>query len=126
MNSSREIFYALTKSSLGISSKIVFNAVAIKIIAVFMGPSGVGLFSQIRQLWQTFITIGSMNSGAAVIQGISSRKKLNKNSFTSAIFWIIFIINTLVSLLIFFFSNEISQYFLKSSAYESILSLIHI
>jgi len=123
MNSSREIFYALTKSSLGISSKIVFNAVAIKIIAVFMGPSGVGLFSQIRQLWQTFITIGSMNSGAAVIQGISSRKKLNKNSFTSAIFWIIFIINTLVSLLIFFFSNEISQYFLKSSAYESIYAI---
>ena len=80
MNSSKEIFYALAKSGFGVLSKIIFNAIALKIIALLMGPSGVGLFSQIRQLWQTFITIGSMNSGAVVIQGISSREKSKKNS----------------------------------------------
>lgn len=123
MNSSKEIFYALTKSSLGVSSKIVFNAVAIKIIAVFMGPSGVGLFSQIRQLWQTFVTIGSINSGAAVIQGVSSRKKIDKNSFTCSIFWAVFVVNSLVSLLIIFYAYEISQYFLKSLGHESIQAI---
>ena len=91
MSFSKEIFIALTKSGFGVSSKIFFNAIAIKFIAVFMGPSGVGLFSQIRQIWQTFITIGSMNSGAAVIQGISSRTQAEKLVFTSSVFWVIFV-----------------------------------
>jgi O-antigen/teichoic acid export membrane protein len=123
MTSSQEIFTALTKSSLGVSSKIFFNAIVIKIIAVFMGPSGVGLFSQIRQIWQTFTTIGSMNSGAAIIQGISSRVESEKRVFTSSTFWIILSLNLLNSSLILIFDNEISYYFLKSTDNESIQAI---
>lgn len=121
MSSSKEIFFALLKSSLGIFSKIVFNAGVIKIIAVIMGPYGLGLFAQIRQIWQTSVIIGSLNSGAAVIQGISSRQGLDKKKYTSVIFWLILIFNIVVSLIVLFFSSEISFYFLKSTEPESIM-----
>jgi PST family polysaccharide transporter len=119
MSFSKEIFSAMFKSGIGAMGKIVFNAVAIKIIAVIMGPYGVGLFAQIRQIWQTTITIGSINSGAAIVQGVSSRKGMEKISYISTAFWIVSATNALISLLVFFYALEISDYFLNSVTNES-------
>jgi PST family polysaccharide transporter len=119
MSFSKEIFSALFKSGMGTIGKIAFNAVAIKIIAVIMGPYGVGLFTQIRQIWQTTVTIGSINSGAAIVQGVSSREGVEKTSYISSIFWIVSAVNVLTSLLVFYYSLEISDYFLNSTTNES-------
>jgi len=119
MSFSKEIFSAMFKSGIGAAGKIVSNAVAVKIIAVIMGPYGVGLFAQIRQIWQTTITIGSINSGTAIVQGVSSRKGIEKISYISTAFWIVSATNAIISFLVFFYAFEISRYFLNSVTNES-------
>jgi O-antigen/teichoic acid export membrane protein len=119
MNFSREIFLALFKSGAGTVGKIAFNAVALKLIALTMGPYGVGLFAQIRQLWQTSVTIGSINSGTAVIQGVSSKSDVEKIAYVNSIFWLVTIVNISVSLLVYYLSGDISKYFLNDNSFNN-------
>tara|TARA_B100000795_G_C22771588_1_gene428118 strand:+ start:158 stop:1612 length:1455 start_codon:yes stop_codon:yes gene_type:complete len=120
LNFSSQIFSAIFKSGLGTIGKVFFNAIAIKIIALLMGPSGVGIFSQLRQLWQTSVTIGSLNSGVAIVQGASSKEDSEKSFFINSIFWTVTLVNSLTSVLLVYYSKEVSVFFLNSSSNESI------
>ena len=48
----KELLKAAAKSSAGTFITLLSSAVAVKIIAVFAGPAGIGLFSLLRQIQQ--------------------------------------------------------------------------
>lgn len=81
---------SIGKSSVGMVANLIFGAVAMKIIAVMLGPSGVGLFSLLRQAQKTATTLVSFGGETALIQGLASRNKKERGlyAFNALIFFI--------------------------------------
>ncbi len=95
---------------------------SIKIIAMMLGPSGVGLFSLIRQALLTFSSFGSAGQ-TAVVQGISSKNGDELKDYINNTFWL-FIGGTFFSVLILaLFSNQIA-YFIFNQSDQIYITLI--
>ena len=94
---------------------LLLNIANIKIVAILLGPSGVGLFSLIRQLVITFSSIG-MGGQTALVQGIVSKSAAKKNRYARTVFWL-FILGTLcIVLLIEIFAPKIATLLFESKA----------
>lgn len=60
---------------------LIIGAVITKVIATTAGPVGIGYFSLIRQLQQTFVSLATFSGDSAIVQGISSRADSRKSSY---------------------------------------------
>jgi O-antigen/teichoic acid export membrane protein len=83
----RELVRAVSKTGTGAGVSLVLNAVAVKVIAVVLGPSGIGLFSLLRQTQQTAVVLGTVNGQTALVQGLASRPGEMRATFFSGAFW---------------------------------------
>lgn len=70
----RELIKATLKTGSATLVSLAFGVITNKILAWFLGPSGLGLFSLIRQTEQTAHMLASFNGGTAIVQGIAARK----------------------------------------------------
>ncbi len=68
-----EILAAILKTGMGSAIGLALAAAAAKIIAVTVGPSGFGLFSLLRQTYQTAVAFATLGGLTATVQGISSQ-----------------------------------------------------
>jgi PST family polysaccharide transporter len=93
---------SFSKTSIGSISSMAFGAVVIKIIAVFSGPQGVGVFSILKDLSQTLVLAFSLSGNTAIVKNLSANDNKNKELFINNIVKII-IINTVFMCLIYFF-----------------------
>ncbi|MDZ4070739.1 MAG: O-antigen translocase [Sediminibacterium sp.] len=111
-------------TSIGYLSSLIIN----KIIAVFIGPSGLALLSQ----FQNFLSISNIISTGGIQQGIvkyvaeykvdlSNRDKIISNSYAITI-----ICSVLSSLLGLLFAGQLSLMLFDSLAYKNIISLLSI
>ena len=96
----KDILNAAAKSSAGTFISLLSSAVAIKIIALFAGPSGVGLFSLLRQTQQTASIVGVMGGQATIVQIFSGKDMHERRVHTVAIFRTILVATALVCLAI--------------------------
>lgn len=92
----REVFKAFFKMGSGTMASLLLGVVAVKIVAVILGPSGIGLYSLLRQISE-FATRGGDAGNTAVVQGLASRKGQVRDDYLITTFWVF----TLGSLLIF-------------------------
>lgn len=69
----REILKAFTKTTSGTIISLVLNTITVKILAVLLGPSGVGLLSLLRQIYTTTLIAATMSGQTALVQGGASR-----------------------------------------------------
>lgn len=69
----KDLLRAAAKSSAGMLVTLLTAAIAVKIIALLTGPSGVGLFSLLRQTQQTASIMGALGGQAPIVQGLSSK-----------------------------------------------------
>lgn len=69
----REILKVFLKSGSGSAANVLLNVAALKILARMLGPSGIGLFSLLRQILQTALTAGTLSGQTALVQGASSQ-----------------------------------------------------
>lgn len=77
----KELIKAAAKSGTGTLITLLSAAVAIKIVAWMSGPSGVGLFSLLRQTQQTASIAGAIGGQTAVVQCLSSKQGGEKNTY---------------------------------------------
>lgn len=88
----RELVHAVFKTGSGSAVTMLLSVVSSKIMAIVLGPFGVGLYSLIQQLIQTVSTAGSVGSGNVVLtQGIASRRGRDREDFIVTAFWILVI-----------------------------------
>jgi PST family polysaccharide transporter len=76
----KKILIAALKSSGGTFINLISSAIAVKIIAVFSGPSGVGLFSLLRQMQQTASTAGAIGGQAVIVQALSGMENAEEQA----------------------------------------------
>lgn len=99
----RKLISAIFKTGLGSGLSIAFGALAVKILALLVGPSGIGLFSLLRQIQQTGSGIASVGGYTALVQGIASRngEQRVRYVFTAAHFFAVGIVVVSTAMLVF-------------------------
>lgn len=99
----RKLISAIFKTGLGSALNIAFGALAVKILALLVGPSGIGLFSLLRQIQQTGSGIASVGGYTALVQGIASRsgEQRVRYVFTAAHFFAVGILLVSIAMAVF-------------------------
>lgn len=84
----REIVVATLKSGTGQVGAVLCAVVSVKVLAVFAGPAGVGLFSLLRQIQQTLCALASLGSQNAVVQVVASRHGSDRDRVAASVLWV--------------------------------------
>lgn len=84
----RELLAAVVKTAGGSMATLLMGMAVVKMLAVFVGPAGVGVFSLLRQTQQTAMVLGLLNGQAALVQGLASREGEARARYVSTVFWI--------------------------------------
>jgi len=105
----REILLAALKTGSGTFFRLLFGIVKIKIVAVFLGPSGIGVYSLLRQTSQTTTTLATLNSSAALVQGLSSKTGEAREGYLLTVARILAISGGVITILLLFFAPSVAQ-----------------
>jgi O-antigen/teichoic acid export membrane protein len=116
----------LTESSKGAKLDVILSAsgvfgsallwlLSFKVIAFWLGPTGVGLYSQLRQIIQAATICGTFGGTNLVVQGLSERSDLNHRlRFRATTSLLISFTGVIVSTLILIFAKELSLFLISS------------
>jgi len=99
----------------GVFGSALLWLLSFKVVAVWLGPTGVGLYSQLRQIIQA-ATIGATFGGPnAVVQGLSEREEEpDRQRFRATASRLIGILCAAVALIILIFAPILTRFFLSS------------
>src|SRR3990167_6254080 len=112
------------KSGFGQLLGLLFGAVSVKLLAVLAGPAGVGLFSVLRHLQQTFSSIASIGGQNAVVQGLSSHSGVTRQHFILSSFYVFVFGSLLISVGILFFADFIAAWIFAGEHVSAIRWLV--
>ena len=88
-----------------------------KIIALWLGPSGVAVFSQLRQILQAATIASTFGGTNSVVQGISERHyESARLAFRATVSRLIAVCSIAVSLLMLLFAPGFSQFFFSANS----------
>ncbi len=106
----RKLILIAAKSSAGTFINLISSAIAIKIIALFSGPAGVGLFSLLRQTQQTAAIVGSIGGQAAIVQSLSDKNEDERLAHISVISRSVLLVTSLVCLVLILASSWLGRW----------------
>lgn len=122
-------FFIGLRGGIFISTVGVFGAaflwlLSFKVIAYWMGPAGVGLFSQLRQIIQA-ATVGATFGGTnSIVQGISERSEdTARRQFRATAARHVGVLGVMVALIIAIAATPLTQFLLSSSAPELVATV---
>jgi PST family polysaccharide transporter len=76
-----ELIAAILKSGSASIANLLISTVTVKIIALVTGPTGVGIWSLLRQCQQSAVTIGTSNGNASFVRGINQLEGKARSQF---------------------------------------------
>ena len=111
-------------STLGVFGSALMWLLGFKAVAYWMGPEGVGLFSQFRQIAQA-ATVGATFGGTnSVVQGLSERKdEASRILFRRMAGGLISLTGGGLSMVMLLVAPQLTHFFLSSDAPELVASL---
>ncbi len=117
MLSISKVFFLTSTSTL---LTFILQSIAMKIVAVVLGPSGVGQLGLIRQVYVSGITLTTLGGQTALVQGASSKQGEQRDKFLKATFYVFLTISILVSLAVILFAPIVSAIALKQNTQQAI------
>jgi antigen flippase len=115
----RNIIAAILKTGTGSIASLLFSIASMKILAVYLGPSGVGLFSLVKQTMLTFSSLG-FGGQTAIVQGVASKEGREREEYIKTTFWIYLLGATLSVVIIELFPVQIAFYLLGKDDAQTI------
>lgn len=111
-------------STAGVFGSAFLWLLSFKVVALWMGPEGVGLFSQLRQMAQA-ATVGATFGGTnSVVQGLSERvEEAARRQFRATAVRLVGSAGVLVVLGILAAATPLTQFFLSSGAPELVATV---
>ncbi|WP_141397422.1 hypothetical protein [Polaromonas sp. AER18D-145] len=111
-------------STAGVFGSAFLWLLSFKVVALWMGPEGVGLFSQLRQMAQA-ATVGATFGGTnSVVQGLSERaEEVARRRFRATAVRLVGSAGLLVVLGILAAATPLTQFFLSSGAPELVATV---
>lgn len=116
----REIFKAFIKTGSGSAISLILNIISIKVIAVLLGPVGVGLFSLLRQIRLTAFTAATLSGQTALVQGASLRSGEERIEYSRSVLIVYLIGSSIATLILIVFAPLISSYVINQNDISSI------
>lgn len=98
-----ELIRAIAKVGSGSLVSMVMGAIMMKLIALGMGPSGVGVYSIFRQIQQLFLSVATVGGNTAIVQGVSSREENDANMYIATV-GKVFVFTVTITILIYLLS----------------------
>jgi O-antigen/teichoic acid export membrane protein len=115
----RELVEAFFKTGSGSAISIILTVISTKIIAIVLGPSGIGLLSLLRQIVATSAVTGTAGQ-TAILQGIVSKEGGERDRYLVTVFWLYILVTVLTCLILIFFASEIANLVLNNSDRQSV------
>jgi O-antigen/teichoic acid export membrane protein len=84
----RDILKAALKTMSGSMGFLLFGMLTVKIMAVVLGPNGVGLYSLLRQTSELSKNLGTLGGETALVQGLASREGKVRDEYLVTTFWV--------------------------------------
>jgi O-antigen/teichoic acid export membrane protein len=106
-----QLFKASSLSSFSIIIRLVTGFVSSKVIAHFIGPSGMALMGNLRSFSSLLDSIGALGVQSGVLQNVAKNHsdKILVADFVRKIFWILIIVSLSLSLLLIFGNSFIGN-----------------
>jgi len=115
---------AIHISSAGVFGSALLWLLSFKVVAYWLGPAGVGLFGQLRQLVQAASIGATLGGTNAIVQGLSERSdEVQRHQFRGTVSRIIALTTISISVAMFFGAQQIAQMFLSANSPELIRSI---
>lgn len=106
----KELTTAFLKTGVASIMSTIFGLVSTKIFAVTLGPSGIGLYSLLKQILFFAMTLGTLGGQTALIQGLSSKTGGDKSVYMRSVFQIFVTCIFMVSILLVIFADKVAAY----------------
>jgi len=123
-----EIIKIITLLGMRHFSGAIYGLIRTKLLAHFIGPIGVGLFSQAKTFLQFLDQISTFGSKGGVLKTITvvkNNEDPNKlPSFITAVLIFFGLTGTIVSIICIIFSNTISNWIFNDTQYEWIIPVV--
>ncbi|MGH9960880.1 MAG: hypothetical protein ACREBC_27815 [Pyrinomonadaceae bacterium] len=84
----RALLKAAAQTGGGALTAMVFALIAGKVIAMVLGPLGMGVFGVIQQVILTAIGLATLGGTNAMVQGVASREGEARDLYLVTTFWI--------------------------------------
>jgi O-antigen/teichoic acid export membrane protein len=94
----KEILKAFSKTSSGTIISLILSSISVKIIASILGPSGIGLFSLLKQIQGATLMLATMSGQTALVQGAVSREGKERDRYLKTVLILFSITGITVSL----------------------------
>jgi O-antigen/teichoic acid export membrane protein len=104
----RELLKAVLKTGSGSGGTLLLGMITMKVMAVVLGPSGLGLYSLLRQTMDFSNKLGTLGGGAALVQGLASRKGQAQDDYLVTTLWVFVLGTLLVVVVLLFFAPWIA------------------
>ena len=116
----------MSMNSVFVGVKFILGILSVKIISVFLGPSGMAITSQLSDFTSMFKSFSSLGINNAVIKSYKdnadSKEKLS--TILSSFFWTYVVLSVTVGILIIVFSKPINWFLFQNHEYHLIIKLI--
>jgi PST family polysaccharide transporter len=125
-----EIIKVITLLGMRHLSGAIYGLIRSKLLAYFIGPIGVGLFSQAKTFLQFLDQISTFGSKGGVLKTIADykndedHKKLT--SFIGGVLVFFGLTGTIISIVCIFFSTSISNWIFNDAQYAWIISIVSV
>jgi O-antigen/teichoic acid export membrane protein len=83
----RELVKAVLKTGSGSGGSLLLGVITMKVMPVVLGPSGVGLYSPLRQTMTSTISLGNLGGAAALVQGLASFNGQARDTYLVTTIW---------------------------------------
>jgi O-antigen/teichoic acid export membrane protein len=115
-----EILLAIFKTGSGTLLNLILGIFTTKLLAINLGPAGIGLFSLLRQTRDVLITITTLNGSAAFVQGLASRQGKDREDFNGVVFLTVIASTLLVVLILLTFAQPLTRLILHQDDQQSV------
>lgn len=116
-------------SGLSTVIKLLSGLVVNKIVAVYIGPTGIALIGQFQNFLSIITTFGNGAISSGVTKYVAEFHETDtkkRNDYISASFIIAFIFSVIIGVLVFIGSSFLSEWMLKSAEYSAVFKLLGI
>lgn len=120
------LFKVMSMNSILIGVKFVLGILSVKIISIFLGPSGMAVISHLRDFASMFKSFSSLGINNAVIKSVKDTNNDSKeiSSRLSSFFWSYVVISIVLALLIILLASHINWFLFRNYDYLIIIKLI--
>lgn len=122
-----QLFKVTSLSSFSILVRLITGFLSSKVIAYFVGPSGMALMGNLRSFTSLLESVGTLGIQNGVLQNVAknNKDKLALNNFVRLIFWTLLLFSLIISSFLIFGNSYFGKMiFNQHSEYNFILNFV--